>query len=116
MQSGLPPKLRDRPAIWQQLAAQAQQPQLRYWLQSLLAMPNLRIILTGAGTSAYIGQTLLPHLLQNNRVASQRIEAISTTDIVSNPAQYLTAALPTLFISYGRSGNSPESVAAVATG
>lgn len=106
-------EIAQQPAIWQQLAAQAQQPQLRYWLQSLLAMPNLRIILTGAGTSAYIGQTLLPHLLQNNRVASQRIEAISTTDIVSNPAQYLAAALPTLFISYGRSGNSPESVAAV---
>lgn len=106
-------EIAQQPAIWRQLAAQSQQPQLQDWLRSLLAIPQLRIILTGAGTSAYIGQTLLPHLQQNSRVASQRIEAISTTDIVSNPAQYLSAALPTLLISYGRSGNSPESVAAV---
>lgn len=106
-------EIAQQPAIWQQLAAQSQQPQLQDWLRSLLAIPDLRIILTGAGTSAYIGQTLLPHLVQQNQIASQRMEAICTTDIVSNPAQYLSAALPTLLISYGRSGNSPESVAAV---
>jgi tagatose-6-phosphate ketose/aldose isomerase len=40
-------------------------------------------------------------------------EAISTTDIVGNPSEYLLKEVPTLIISYARSGNSPESIAAV---
>ena len=43
---------------------------------------------------------------------SRPFEAISTTDIVSAPEQFLFKEKPTLIISYARSGNSPESVAA----
>ncbi|MCG6284938.1 SIS domain-containing protein, partial [Vibrio vulnificus] len=39
--------------------------------------------------------------------------SIPTTDLVSNPEQYLDPTRPTLLVSYARSGNSPESVAAV---
>ena len=37
---------------------------------------------------------------------------MATTDIVSAPDLYCTPA-PTLLVSFGRSGNSPESIAAV---
>lgn len=104
-----------QPAIWQQLAAEfaSQEPALRRWLQPLLQRPDLRIIFTGAGTSAYIGQTIVPHLINKLPLTGQRIEAVSTTDLVSHPQQYLKAELPTLLVSFGRSGNSPESVAAL---
>ncbi len=80
------------------------------FLAPLLARDDLRIILTGAGTSAFIGDSLAPWLSVAMR---RRIEAIATTDIVSAPHLHLRADAPTLLVSCGRSGNSPESVAAV---
>ena len=38
---------------------------------------------------------------------------ISTTTLVSNPYQFFKKDFPTLLVSCARSGNSPESVAAV---
>src|SRR5438128_4695066 len=44
----------------------------------LLARPELRIVLTGAGTSAFIGESLAPWL---SRALGRSVEAIATTDI-----------------------------------
>ncbi len=70
---------------------------------------NTRIILTGAGTSDYVGQTAL---LELRSKINARIEAIATTDLVSNPKEYIEKDTQTILISYARSGNSPESVGA----
>jgi fructoselysine-6-P-deglycase FrlB-like protein len=43
----------------------------------------------------------------------RRVEAIATTDLLSGPKQYFQADVPTLLVSFGRSGSSPESVAVV---
>lgn len=101
-----------QPRIWREAAKNvaANREQLDAWLTPILAKTNLRIILTGAGTSAYVGDAIVPHLSQKT---GRLFEAISTTDIVSNANQYLLKNIPTLLISFGRSGNSPESVAAV---
>jgi tagatose-6-phosphate ketose/aldose isomerase len=80
------------------------------FLAPLLARRDLRIILTGAGSSAFIGECLAPLLL--NRL-HRRVEAIATTDLLSGPLQYFQQDVPTLIVSFGRSGNSPESVAVV---
>jgi tagatose-6-phosphate ketose/aldose isomerase len=72
--------------------------------------PLARVILTGAGTSAYIGQCLAPLL---DRTLAARVDAVPTTDIVCAPQLYLDPAQPLLLVSFGRSGNSPESIAAV---
>ena len=104
-------EIAQQPSIWQQIVNQINaDTELSQWFRAQLAEPGLRIILTGAGTSAYIGQALLPALSVGLPHPTQRLEAISTTDLVSNPAQYLQAQYPTLLISYGRSGNSPESL------
>ncbi len=80
------------------------------FIAPLIASPDTRIILTGAGTSAFIGQSLAPCL--SHRLG-RVVEAIATTDIVSAPHLYLRGDIPTLLVSFGRSGNSPESLAAV---
>jgi tagatose-6-phosphate ketose/aldose isomerase len=80
------------------------------FLEPLLTRPDLRIILTGAGSSAFIGECLAPLLL---RRLDRRVEAIATTDLLSGPTQYLQRDVPTLLVSFGRSGSSPESVAVV---
>jgi tagatose-6-phosphate ketose/aldose isomerase len=80
------------------------------FLAPLLARRDLRIILTGAGSSAFIGESLAPVLMRH---LHRRVDAVPTTDLLSGPAQYFQADVPTLVVSFGRSGNSPESVAVV---
>jgi len=105
-------EIAQQPRVWQEAeqGVKDNQAELNDFLTPILALENLRIILTGAGTSAYIGDAIAPHLTAvNGRV----FEAISTTELVSNPKQNLLKKVPTLLVSYGRSGNSPESVGAV---
>lgn len=89
---------------------QQQAPSIEAFLAPLLARQDLRIILTGAGTSAFVGDAALPFIQVDLRF---QVVSIPTTDLVSNPEQYLDPTRPTLLVSYARSGNSPESVAAV---
>ena len=70
--------------------------------------PGARVLLAGAGTSAYIGECLAPLL---DRQLAARVDAIPTTDIVGAPALYLDPDRPLLLVSFGRSGKSPESLA-----
>ena len=71
---------------------------------------STQIVLTGAGTSAYIGLSL-------QGVFSSRLNkitaAIPTTDILSHPQHYFNAHEIPLVISFARSGKSPESCAAL---
>jgi tagatose-6-phosphate ketose/aldose isomerase len=84
--------------------------EIEAFVTPLLARSDLRIVLTGAGTSAFIGECLAPWL---SGALDRPVEAIATTDIVSAPSLYLRPEAPTLLVSFGRSGSSPESVAAV---
>lgn len=93
-----------------QASLAAQRTELEAFLEPILANRAARIMLTGAGSSDFIGQVLAPTL---NAARPCRVEAIATTDIVSAPALHLDRASPTLLVSFGRSGDSPESVAAV---
>jgi tagatose-6-phosphate ketose/aldose isomerase len=68
------------------------------------------IVLTGAGTSSYIGISLQGLF---HRHFGKITLAIPTTDIVTHPADYLSSDKSVLLISFARSGNSPESTAAV---
>ena len=72
--------------------------------------PLARVILTGAGTSAYIGECLAAVL---DRGLAARVDAVPTTDLVSCPHLHLDPDQPLLLVSFGRSGNSPESIQAV---
>jgi tagatose-6-phosphate ketose/aldose isomerase len=83
---------------------------LERFLGPLLDQPTVRLILTGAGTSAFIGECLAPALAAK---LPCRVEAIATTDLVSAPHLHFDKRTPTLIVSFARSGNSPESVAAV---
>ena len=77
------------------------------FLEKNLNKDNVRIILTGAGTSAYVGDTIYLYLAKK---LGKRVEAIATTDFVSNPDEYIDENANTILVSYARSGNSPESV------
>ncbi len=100
-----------QPTMWRRVAADitARQDEVQRFLGPLLALDDLRIVLTGAGTSAFVGEILAPALTRQLR---RRVDAVPTTDIVSNPQEVFAENLPTLLVSFARSGDSPESVAA----
>lgn len=105
-------EITQQPDVWRKVQEDIEnrRAEISNWLNPILSIPSLRIVLTGAGTSAYIGESIAPFLtLQSGRV----FETISTTDLVASPKEYLITSIPTLLISYGRSGDSPESVAAI---
>lgn len=107
-----------QPAVWRELinTLSAQEEELNNFIQSIYEKhEHVRVILSGAGTSAFIGDTLVPVLRRENS-AKVQFDAVSTTNIVSNPEEYLQKDVPTIMVSFARSGNSPESVATVALG
>lgn len=104
-------EIRQQPDVWSEAAeiVRSRRPELDAFLAPLLDRGDLRIVLAGAGTSAFAGGIVAQTLTQALR---RRVESIATTDLVSNPKQHLAEDLPTLLVSFARSGNSPESVAA----
>ena len=68
-----------------------------------------RVVLTGAGSSAFAGEIVAPAIAQRTRA---RVDAVATTDIVATPRACFAEDVPTLLVSFARSGDSPESVAA----
>ena len=69
---------------------------------------DTRIVLTGAGTSAFVADTAVCLFMQDGY---SKARSVATTDIVSAPHSFLSPD-DKLFVSFARSGNSPESVAA----
>ncbi len=105
------PEIRQQPDVWRSVAGivTTEAPRVRAFLEPLLSQPSLRIVLTGAGTSAFAGLLLAPAL---TRALGRRVDAVATTDIVSNPREVFGEDVPTLLVSFARSGDSPESLAA----
>ncbi len=68
------------------------------------------IILTGAGTSAFIGDTLCYYLPSKGY---KNCKAVPTTDLITHPESFFNKESEIVLVSFARSGNSPESLAAV---
>ncbi|WP_130805967.1 SIS domain-containing protein [Senegalia massiliensis] len=102
----------NQPSVWKDTLKiiDSKKDELKDFLDTILIKKNLRIIFTGAGTSGFIGDTVVPSIKKKLDVD---VESIHTTDIVSEPETYLKKSVPTLLISFARSGNSPESVATI---
>ncbi len=68
------------------------------------------VVMTGAGTSAYIGNAL-QWVLKGTLFNGAR--SIATTDIITEAQQLFSKDSKVLLVSFARSGNSPESVGAI---
>jgi D-galactosamine 6-phosphate deaminase/isomerase len=100
-------EIAQQPEVWREIPGIIDgQPSA--FLADVLARTDLRVVLTGAGSSAFAGQIVAPAL---RRHLGRRVDAIPTTSIVANPTEHLERETPTLIVSFGRSGNSPESLA-----
>ncbi|TCS81826.1 SIS domain-containing protein [Tepidibacillus fermentans] len=105
-------EIRQQPRLWKETLdiVKRNKDSIDSFLNHILKKDKIRIIFTGAGTSAFVGESVVPYL---NKKYPGKFESIATTDIVTNPENYLFSAIPTLLISFARSGNSPESIATV---
>lgn len=74
---------------------------------------DCKVIFTGAGTSEYVGNIALDYLKTHGEF---EFESVATTDLVSAPYLHFEKNQKTLLVSFARSGNSPESLAAVELG
>ncbi|RRD39059.1 SIS domain-containing protein [Leptotrichia sp. OH3620_COT-345] len=84
--------------------------ELENYLKKIGFNNEFEVIFTGAGTSEYVGNILEPLLRKNLDIT---FKSLATTDILSNPLNYLKKNRKTLLVSFARSGDSPESMAVV---
>lgn len=110
-------EIKQQPELWQETLTiyQEKQEAIAAFLRTIKQKTDkrIRVVFTGAGTSQYVGDTIVPYLNKTGATADYLFESIATTDIVAAPEQVLFADEPTLLVSFARSGNSPESLAAV---
>ena len=101
-----------QPATWKKTCAQiaACKDELQAFIDQVVKAEDFDIVLTGAGTSEFVGNSLYQAL---NKKYAHKAKSFGTTDIVPAPENYLSKTKPTILVSFGRSGNSPESVGAV---
>ena len=102
----------NQPELWEKTYKKFLQEasSLKDFLSKVLSKKRLDIVLTGAGTSAFIGDVLEGPFQKEFKKTTK---AIATTDLVTNPELYFNVNKPLLLVSFARSGNSPESSKAI---
>ena len=103
-------EIHQQPAMWRKelKALLENQEAISAFMHKYLT-PDTDIVLTGAGTSAFIGDALMPVM----RGVWKNVRSVATTDIITHAPYLLNPEKPLLLVSFARSGNSPESVGAV---
>lgn len=105
-------EIAQQPAVWRELAAVLAREGRRVadFLGGALDDPRQRVLLTGAGSSAYVGEIAAAEL---NAGCAADVRALASTTLLTHHELYLDPAAPTLLVSFARSGDSPESLAVV---
>jgi len=103
-------EIHQQPAMWRkELKALLENREAVSAFMHKYLTPETDIVLTGAGTSAFIGDALQPVM----RGMWHNVRSVATTDIITHANYLLNPDKPLLLVSFARSGNSPESVGAV---
>ncbi|MEG0526607.1 MAG: SIS domain-containing protein [Longicatena sp.] len=105
-------EINQQPSTWAKTIKQVEdhKEELKAFIENVTKHDDYDIILTGAGTSEFVGNAIYTYVSKRTNF---KTKSYATTDIVATPENYLSQTKPTLLVSYGRSGNSPESVGAV---
>ncbi|MEG2805123.1 SIS domain-containing protein [Stenotrophomonas sp.] len=105
-------EIAQQPRLWRALAEclDLAHADIDAFLGQALRQPGQRVIFTGAGSSGFIAEMVADQI---NAQWPAEVRAVHTTSLLTHPALYLERDRPTLLVSFGRSGSSPESVAAV---
>jgi tagatose-6-phosphate ketose/aldose isomerase len=80
------------------------------YIDELGPMGSYDVLLIGAGTSEYVGNSIVSAL---NHDYNGRVFSVASTELVPYPRELISSHRKTLAIHFGRSGNSPESIHSV---
>ncbi len=105
-------EIHQQPATWEKTYDQIveMKDEIKEFIDKVIKCDDFDVILTGAGTSEFVGNSLFSYL---NKKLNYKVKSYATTDITASPENYISKDKPTLLISFGRSGNSPESIGAL---
>ena len=104
-------EIENQPAVWQQTFDYLKKHQpCQNFLKQIASVKGLEIVLTGAGSSAFIGDTVQHAFLSN---LGNKVSSLPTTSLTTHFKNYIDCTKPLLLVSFARSGNSPESLAVV---
>ncbi|MCI6272759.1 MAG: SIS domain-containing protein [Erysipelotrichaceae bacterium] len=105
-------EIHQQPATWEKTYNQIVElkDEIKEFIDKVIKCDDFDVILTGAGTSEFVGNSLFSYL---NKKLNYKVKSYATTDITASPENYISKDKPTLLISFGRSGNSPESIGAL---
>lgn len=119
-------EIHQQPSTWRKTCAQlkACKDELQKFIDQVVTQDDFDIVLTGAGTSEFVGNSLYQAL---NKKYNFKVKSYATTDLVPSPECFLSRTKPTLLVSFGpfrkftgvpgsrteRRGSMPEPVSSV---
>jgi len=104
-------EIQNQPSVWQKTFDYLLKDQsCHHFLHEVEQVEELDIVLTGAGSSAFIGQAVEHIFFQK---MGKPVRPLSTTSLTTHFRNYISNSRPLLIVSFARSGNSPESLAVV---
>jgi tagatose-6-phosphate ketose/aldose isomerase len=104
-------EIAQQPALWRKTWKMVveRREKMKAFLDRVYEVNGLEVIFAGAGTSSFIGDILQGYFEKNTK---KRSVSVPTTDLLTHPDLYYSGK-SVLLVSFARSGNSPESLAAV---
>lgn len=99
-----------QPSVWADTALRAVEYLREQFLPLLEARAFRSIVFAGSGSSHYVGELVAPMLTQR---LGMPVSAVAAGDFLTHGRDALPHLEPSLVVSIARSGNSPESLAAV---
>ncbi|NLC96128.1 MAG: SIS domain-containing protein [Erysipelotrichaceae bacterium] len=105
-------EINQQPETWKKTINQikSMKEEIREFISSVLDSEDYDVVFTGAGTSEFVGNALYSAI---NLKTNFKARSYASTDITAMPKNFISTTKPTLLISFGRSGNSPESIGAI---
>ncbi len=101
-----------QPAMWLETMklVQSRQTELQKFLADSRVFEEGEVILTGAGSSEFVGNTLVSYL---EFLLPVPCRSLASTDLIPTCAAAIDPDRPTLLVSFARSGDSPESLGTI---
>lgn len=105
-------EIKQQPELWMTILnlVEEKEQEIIGLLTKYTSKPDSEVIFTGAGSSFFIGEMVSGPFQLYTGITSR---AVSSTEIVTHPELYIHPDKEVLLVSLARSGDSPESIAAV---
>lgn len=107
-----PSEINQQPEIWEKTVEILSKKRIavKEFINTTGILTNSRsnIIITGAGTSEFVGNSAAGTLQKELNIP---VDSVSSTDFIIYPERFLLKGWTTILVSVARSGDSPESIA-----